>query len=30
MKKFLLWFVGIVAALCIAVLCIWGGEIATR
>ena len=29
MKKFLLWFVGIVAALCIAVLCIWGGEIAT-
>ena len=29
MKRFLLWFVGIVAALCIAVLCIWGGEIAT-
>jgi len=29
MKKFLLWFVGILAALCIVVLCIWGGEIAT-
>jgi hypothetical protein len=29
MKKFLLWLVGILAALCIAVLCIWGGEIAT-
>ena len=28
MKKFLLWFVGILAALCIVVLCIWGGEIA--
>jgi hypothetical protein len=29
MKKFLLWFAGILAALCIVVLCIWGGEIAT-
>ena len=29
MKKFLLWFVGILAALCIVVGCIWGGEIAT-
>ena len=29
MKRFLLWFVGILAALCIVVLCIWGGEIAT-
>ena len=29
MKKVLLWLVGILAALCIAVLCIWGGEIAT-
>ena len=29
MKKFLLWLVGILAALCIAVFCIWGGEIAT-
>ena len=29
MNKFLLWIVGIIAALCIAVLCIWGGEIAT-
>jgi len=29
MKKFLLGLVGILAALCIAVLCIWGGEIAT-
>ena len=29
MKKFLLWFVGIIAALCIVVLCIWGGELAT-
>jgi hypothetical protein len=29
MKKFLLWFVGILAALCIVVLCIWGGELAT-
>ena len=29
MKKVLLWIVGIIAALCIAVLCIWGGEIAT-
>ena len=29
MKRFLLWFVGILAALCIAVLCIWGGELAT-
>ena len=29
MKKFLLWLVGILAALCIAVMCIWGGEIAT-
>ena len=29
MKKALLWVVGIIAALCIAVACIWGGEIAT-
>ena len=29
MKKVLLWIVGILAALCIAVACIWGGEIAT-
>ena len=29
MKRFLIWFCGIVAALCIAVACIWGGEIAT-
>ena len=29
MKKFLHWFVGIFAALCIVVLCIWGGELAT-
>ena len=29
MKKVLLWIVGILAALCIAVLCIWGGEIST-
>ena len=29
MKKALFWIVGILAALCIAVACIWGGEIAT-
>jgi hypothetical protein len=29
MKKVLFWIVGILAALCIAVLCIWGGEIST-
>ena len=29
MKKALLWIVGIIAALCIAVACIWGGEIST-
>ena len=29
MKKALLWIVGILAALCLAVACIWGGEIAT-
>ena len=29
MKKALLWIVGILAALCIAVACIWGGEIGT-
>ena len=29
MKKVLLWILGILAALCIAVACIWGGEIAT-
>ena len=29
MKKFLLWLVGILAVLCIAIACIWGGEIAT-
>ena len=28
-KKVLLWIVGILAALCIAVACIWGGEIAS-
>ena len=29
MKKIILWILGILAALLIAVLCIWGGEIAT-
>ncbi|MBO6169495.1 MAG: linear amide C-N hydrolase [Bacteroidales bacterium] len=29
MKKVILWVVGIVAAICIAVACIWGGEIAS-
>ena len=29
MKRFLLWLVGILAALCIAVAAIWGGEIAS-
>ena len=29
MKKVLKWFIGIIAALVIAVACIWGGEIAT-
>ena len=29
MKKALIWMVGILAALCVAVACIWGGEIAT-
>ena len=29
MKKFLCWTVGIIAAICIAVACIWGGEIRT-
>ena len=29
MKKILLWIAGILAALCIAVACIWGGEIST-
>ena len=29
MKKFLLWLVGILAVLCLAVYCIWGGEIKT-
>ncbi len=29
MKKVLLWVVGILAGLCIAVACIWGGEIST-
>ena len=29
MKKALLWVAGIIAALCIAVACVWGGEIAT-
>ena len=29
MKKVLFWILGIVAALCIAVLCVWGGELAT-
>lgn len=29
MKKVLFWIIGILAALCIAVACIWGGEIAS-
>ncbi len=29
MKKVLFWILGIVAALCIAVLCVWGGELST-
>ena len=29
MKKVILWILGILAAICIAVICIWGGEIAT-
>ena len=29
MKKVLAWIIGIIAAICIAVLCIWGGEIRT-
>ena len=29
MKKVLLWIVGILAALCIAIACIWGGEISS-
>ena len=29
MKKAILWIVGILAALCIAIACIWGGEIAS-
>ena len=29
MKKVLFWFVGLLVALCIAVLCVWGREIAT-
>ena len=29
MKKALLWIVGILAALCIAIACLWGGEMAT-
>ena len=29
MKKLLLWIFGILAALCIAIACIWGGEIST-
>lgn len=29
MKKVLAWILGIIAALCIAVFCIWGGEIRT-
>lgn len=29
MKKVILWIVGILAAICIAIACIWGGEIAT-
>ena len=29
MKKVLLWLVGILAALCVAVACIWGGEISS-
>ena len=29
MKKFILWLVGILAVLCLAVYCIWGGEIKT-
>jgi len=29
MKKALLWIIGILAAMCIAIACIWGGEIAS-
>ena len=29
MKKVILWIVGIIAAICIAIACVWGGEIAT-
>ena len=29
MKRFLIWFFGIVVVICIAIACIWGGEIAT-
>ena len=29
MKKFLLWVIGILAAVCVAVIAVWGGEIAT-
>ena len=29
MKKVLLWIIGILAVLCIAIWCIWGGEIAS-
>ena len=29
MKKAIIWIVGILAAICLAVACIWGGEIAT-
>ena len=29
LKKILLWMVGILAALCLAIALIWGGEIAT-
>ena len=29
MKKIILWILGIIAVICIAVLCVWGGEIST-
>ena len=29
MKKALIWIAGIIAALCLVVACLWGGEIAS-
>ena len=29
MKKVILWIVGVIAAICVAIACVWGGEIAT-